>query len=181
VRWVFLVLVTASIILFDQLTKAYVVAHLALHESWMPIDFIEPYFRFTHIHNTGAAFGMFPDSGLAFFFIALIVSSIILYYYRKLPKNVWLIRLALGLQLGGALGNNVIDRARQGYVVDFLNFEWWPVFNVADSCIVVGVALLAFEMLREEYRASRQASQADRESPGSDKTLDSSGENPSWG
>ena len=80
--------------------------------------------------------------------------AVILYYYRQLPERAWLVRLALGLQLGGALGN-VVDRLRQGYVVDFLEVPHWPVFNVADSCIVVGVVLLGWVMWREERRAAR--------------------------
>lgn len=154
-HWLFLILVVALAIGVDQASKAYVVAHLDLHESWMPIDALEPVFRFTHIHNTGAAFGMFPGGGTVFFVIALIVSVVIVYYYRKLPRQVWLARLALGLQLGGAISNNLIDRVRLGYVVDFFNVTHWPVFNVADSCIVIGVALLAFELLREEWRTAQ--------------------------
>jgi len=153
--WLFLLFIFSLVILADQLTKAYVVAHLALYDSWMPFDFLEPIFRFTHVHNTGAAFGLFPEGGALFLIIALGVSVFILYYYYQLPKGTWLVRLALSLQLGGALGN-VIDRVRQGYVGDFLHVEHWPVFNAADSCIVLGVVLLAVEMLREEYQASRQ-------------------------
>jgi signal peptidase II len=153
--WLLLLAVAAATILADQAIKAYVVAHLALHDSWMPIRFIEPLFRFTHVHNTGAAFGIFPEGGAVFLIIAVVVAAIILYYYRQLPEGMLLIRLALGLQLGGALGN-VLDRVRLGYVVDFLHVEYWPVFNVADSCIVIGVALLALEMLREERQAAGQ-------------------------
>jgi signal peptidase II len=152
-QWLLLLGVAALAILADQVSKAYVVARLDLHESWMPLGFIEPLFRFTHVHNTGAAFGLFPQGGSIFLLIAVIVSAIIVYYYRQIPGHAWLVRLALGLQLGGALGN-VIDRVRLGYVVDFFNVEYWPVFNVADSCIVIGVALLALAMLREEYLAS---------------------------
>jgi signal peptidase II len=152
-RWLLLFGVAALTILADQVSKAYVVAHLNLQESWMPFGFIEPLFRFTHVHNTGAAFGLFPQGGSIFLLIAVIVSAIIVYYYRQIPGHAWLIRLALGLQLGGALGN-VVDRVRLGYVVDFFNVEYWPVFNVADSCIVIGVALLALAMLREEYLVS---------------------------
>jgi signal peptidase II len=155
-QWLLLIGVALLAILADQLSKAYVVAHLALHESWMPLSFIEPVFRFTHVHNTGAAFGLFPEGGSIFLIIAVIVSSVIIYYYRQLPRDAWLVRLALGLQLGGALGN-VIDRVRLGYVVDFLHLEHWPVFNVADSSIVIGVALLALVMLREEYAASHES------------------------
>ena len=153
--WLFLAVVTALTIIADQVSKAYVVAHLGLHESWMPIKAIEPVFRFTHVHNTGAAFGLFPQGGSIFLIIAVIVSVVIIYYYHQLPDSAWLVRLALGLQLGGALGN-VVDRVRLGYVVDFFNVEYWPVFNVADSCIVIGVVLLALMMFWEEYQVARQ-------------------------
>lgn len=155
-RWLALVLVAALAVLADQASKAYVVAHLDLHASWMPLAALEPVFRFTHVHNTGAAFGIFPEGGSVFLLIAVVVSALIVYYYHQLPAGAWLVRLALGLQLGGALGN-VIDRVRLGYVVDFLDVAFWPVFNVADSCVVVGVVLLALAVLREERRAVRQA------------------------
>lgn len=155
IHWLFLVGVTLVAILADQITKTYVVAHLDLHESWVPLEAIEPLFRFTHVHNTGVAFGMFQGGGLVFIVLPFIVSAVIVFYYRELPAQAWLVRLALGLQMGGALGN-LIDRLRHGYVVDFFNVEFWPVFNVADSCIVIGVALLAFEMLREEWRLARR-------------------------
>jgi signal peptidase II len=158
-QWLLLALVAGLTILADQVSKAYIAAHLALHESWMPLDFIEPVFRITHIRNTGAAFGMFPQGGSIFLIIAVIVSTVIIYYYRQIPGHAWLVRVALGLQLGGALGN-VVDRVRQGYVVDFLNVKYWPVFNVADSSIVVGVALLALVMLREDMVAARQKKQS---------------------
>lgn len=149
-QWFLLFGLAALVIVIDQLSKAYVVAHLALYESWVPVAGLEPLFKFTHVHNTGAAFGMFRQGGSLFLIIALIVSGIIIYYYRQMPTDAWLVRAALGLQLGGALGN-VIDRIRLGYVVDFLDVSLWPVFNIADSCIVIGVLLLAFEMLREEW------------------------------
>jgi len=154
-RWAFLLLITGLTILVDQASKAYVVDRLALHESWMPVDAIAPIFRITHVHNTGAAFGMFPDGGSVFLIIAVVVAGVILFYYRQIPEHAWLVRIALGLQLGGALGN-VIDRVRLGYVVDFFNFEYWPVFNVADSSIVLGVVLLTFELLLEERRERRR-------------------------
>lgn len=158
-HWLILVTIAGLVILADQVTKAYVVAHLARGESWMPVDFIEPYFRITHVRNSGAAFGIFPGGGQVFLIIAAVISLAILYFYRQLPRGVWLVRAALGLQLGGALGN-VIDRVRQAYVVDFFHVPGFPVFNVADSCISIGVALLAFVMLREEWRAHRDASRA---------------------
>ena len=155
IRWLFLLAIAVLAIVADQASKAYVVDSLVLHESWVPVDALESVFRFTHVHNTGAAFGMFPEGGAIFLIIAMIVSVVIVFYHQQMPADAWLMRLALGLQLGGALGN-VIDRVRLGYVVDFFDVSFWPVFNVADSCIVVGVTLLAFEMLREEWREARQ-------------------------
>ncbi len=157
--WLLLFGVAALTIALDQATKAYVAAHLALHESWMPLRVVEPYFRFTHVHNTGAAFGVFPQGGSIFLVIAVVVSLVIVYYYRQMPDGSLLVRLALGLQMGGALGN-VIDRVRLGYVVDFLNVRFWPVFNVADSAIVLGVVLLVLEMLRDEYQLARERKRA---------------------
>ena len=155
IHWLFLVVVAGIAIALDQATKAYVSAHLDRYESWMPVDFIEPVFKFTHVHNTGAAFGMFPQGSTLFLAIAITIVGVILYYYRNLPFGGWVVRFALSLQIAGALGN-VIDRVRLGYVVDFFNVVYWPVFNVADSCVVIGVVLLALEILREEWRASRQ-------------------------
>lgn len=160
VHWLFLVIVAAIAIAVDQATKAYVVAHLDRYESWMPVDFIEPIFKFTHVRNTGAAFGMFPQGSTLFLGIAVTIVVVILYYYRQLPFGGWMVRFALSLQIAGALGN-VIDRVRLGYVVDFFNVAYWPVFNVADSCVVIGVVLLGFEMLREEWRASKQHQRAE--------------------
>jgi signal peptidase II len=158
-HWLALVSIVALVLLVDQASKAYVAAHLPLHDSWAPVKALEDIFRFTHVRNTGAAFGLFPQGGFLFLGIAVIVSVIILYYYRQVPADAWLVRLALGLQLGGALGN-ALDRMRLGYVVDFFDVSYWPVFNVADSCVVLGVGTLVLVMLREERRErQRQAAQ----------------------
>lgn len=178
VRWLLLAWVVALAILADQASKAYVVRHLGLYESWAPVSALERVFRFTHVHNTGAAFGLFPQGGVVFLIIAVIVSAVILYYYRQVSSDGWLLRLALGLQLGGALGN-VIDRVRLGYVVDFLDVWRWPVFNVADSCIVIGVGLLMLLMLREERRERRDAATND-ETSGEDSALDHRSEQALW-
>ncbi|MBN1200436.1 MAG: signal peptidase II [Anaerolineae bacterium] len=172
-QWALLAGVTLFVILVDQLSKAYVVAHLDHGASWMPVGFLEPVFRFTHVHNKGAAFGLFPEGSSLFLIIALVVSVVIVYYYRKLPDGNLLLRVAMGLQMGGALGN-VIDRIRLGYVIDFFHVDFWPVFNVSDSCIVLGVALLTLELLREEYRIARQ--QQAEDCPPPDKARDSSEE-----
>ena len=160
-HWLFLGIVAAVAIALDQASKAYVVAHLARGESWMPVDFIAQVFRFTHVRNSGAAFGMFSGRGQVFLVIAAVIVLVILYFYRQLPRETWLVRTALGLQLGGALGN-VIDRLRLDYaVIDFFHVRYFPVFNVADICIVVGVGLLALAMFRDEWRM-RQAAESDK-------------------
>jgi signal peptidase II len=154
-------LVASLVVALDQLTKYLVVSNLELYESWAPIPAWSKWIEIHYVTNTGAAFGLFQNGGLFFAIIAVVVSVVILFYYRYLPGGRWLIRLSLGLQLGGALGN-LIDRVRLGgQVVDFINVPYWPVFNVADSSIVVGVALLALLMLREDYEERKKAQRLD--------------------
>ena len=160
-HWLYLSGIAALAIAVDQAAKAYVVAHLDRGESWVPLDFFASVFRITHVRNSGAAFGIFPGRGQVFLVIAAVIVLVILYFYRQLPRETWLVRTALGLQLGGALGN-VIDRLRLDYaVIDFFHVRYFPVFNVADICIVVGVGLLALAMFRDEWRM-RQAAESDK-------------------
>ncbi len=140
----------ALVIFFlDQLTKYLVLQHIPLGESWSFFPALARLFRFTHITNTGAAFGMFPQLGVAFMIVAIIVIIAIVLFYHHLPiANPW-IRLSLGLQLGGALGN-LADRLNYGHVVDFVDIGFWPIFNLADLSIVGGVAILAYHLWRED-------------------------------
>jgi len=147
--------VAALIIFLDQWTKHLVRTSLALNASWSPA-WLAPYARFLHINNTGAAFGMFKSAGLVFTVIAVIVSAVIVYYAWLLPDGHGLMRLALGLQLGGALGN-LIDRLVLGTVTDFISVGAFAIFNVADASISVGVALLALLMLLEAQAVRRQS------------------------
>ncbi|MBN2471354.1 MAG: signal peptidase II [Anaerolineae bacterium] len=153
-NYLLLLAIAAAVILLDQLTKALVVANLGLHEQFAPVEALRPYFTFTYVRNTGAAFGLFPSGGMIFIVVALVVTVMIVYFYRTIPDQTPLMRAALGLQLGGAWGN-LIDRLRLGYVVDFLDFKFWPVFNVADSAIVVGVLVLLAAMWWQERQAAR--------------------------
>ncbi len=132
----------------DQISKHLVLSNLDPGQSWNPVASLTPWVSITHVTNTGVAFGLFPDRGSIFVIIAVIVVAAIIFYYRHLPAGQWWIKVSLGLQLGGALGN-LLDRLRLGYVVDFIDFKIWPVFNVADSSIVIGVAILAYYLLRE--------------------------------
>lgn len=141
----------------DQLTKQWV---LRVYPTWPQTDFgysrdlIPGFFSLTYVNNTGGAFGILP-SGTQLLALAALAAAvaIIVYTFRvKEPLSRWL-AVALALPLGGAVGN-LLDRVRLHYVVDFLDVHLgrhyqWPVFNVADSAICIGVALLAFYFWRQ--------------------------------
>lgn len=161
----FLLVIASVVIGADQLTKIVVERALPLNASWAPLPNIAPFFRLTHVSNTGAAFGLFPTGSLLFAVVALVVGLLILVYNFRLPAGNLLLRLALGLQLGGALGN-LVDRLRLGHVTDFLDVGPWPVFNLADTAIVGGVLLLGLLMLleeREHLQQKRRVAQSEAE------------------
>ncbi len=144
--------VAAVVIFIDQYTKYVVRANLTLNQSWMPLTWLAPYVRILHTRNSGAAFGMFKDASLIFSVIAVVVSAVIIYYSLRLPAGHWWLRIILGMQLGGALGN-LIDRLLfAGKVTDFISTTIpfikydFAVFNVADASISVGVVLLMLTM-----------------------------------
>jgi signal peptidase II len=145
--------VAVAVLALDQLTKVWVSTSLPEGGWWSPLPGLWRVFRVTHITNSGAAFGIFPNQGNFFIIIAVVVAGVIVLYYRYLPSRGWLIRLSLGLQLGGALGN-LLDRVRYGHVVDFIDIGFWPIFNVADIAIVTGVGILAYCLWRDD-RASQ--------------------------
>ncbi len=150
-------LIALFVFALDQLSKYWVSTALAVGQSWMPIRELEPFIRVTHVQNSGAAFGMFPAAGNLFLVVAVVVVLGIVRYYRsRLHSAPLWVRLSLGLMLGGALGN-MLDRIRFGYVVDFIDLGWWPVFNVADSSIVVGVSMLAAYLAFFQPKATRRA------------------------
>ncbi len=161
-RWreVVVFAVAAVALLADQLTKAAVMRHLAPLNPWNPIPALSPYFSLTYVTNTGAAFGLFPQLRSVYPFITLAIVLGLLFFYRRFGVEHWLLHVCLGLQLGGALGN-LVDRLTLGHVVDFLDFKFWPVFNVADSCIVVGVCILAFLLLRATPSKEAEAAGSD--------------------
>jgi signal peptidase II len=134
----------------DQVTKAIVTRTLAQGNV---VVILGGAAQLEYARNTGAAFSLFRAGGALFAVIAIVVSAGILVYYRSTAGGPFLVRLALGCILGGALGN-LVDRVRLGYVVDFIDFHWWPVFNVADSCIVVGVLLLVLQSLITDHKNS---------------------------
>lgn len=136
------------IVLVDQYAKHLVRNNLLVNESYSPWPALAPYARLLHIQNTGAAFGLFKEAGLFFTVVAVIVSLVIVVYAQRLPAGNWWMRVALGMQLGGAVGN-LIDRLVFGPVTDFISVGNFAIFNVADASISLGVALLALLMLFE--------------------------------
>lgn len=141
-------LVMTLVILLDQVSKMRIESWLPMNTSYRPFPALGQLFQLSHVSNTGAAFGLFPDSSNIFMVVAIVVSLVIILYNWRLPGGHPLMRVALGLQLGGALGN-FVDRLRLGHVTDFLDFGPWPVFNLADLAIVSGVVLMAVLLLFE--------------------------------
>ena len=135
------------VVVADQLIKLWIRSNLATGESLFEVGF----FRLTRVHNTGAAFGLFQGQSFLLTIIALVgVAALLLYaffFHHKFPfLDNRLGKLALGLVLGGTVGN-LIDRIYLGYVTDFIDFNFWPAFNIADSAIVVGIIILAYSLL----------------------------------
>jgi signal peptidase II len=142
-RGLLLLVIALAVIGLDQLTKYLVRANMELGES-IPTEGI---FRLTYTTNTGGAFGIFASQTFLLALIAVIGISVFLIYLRYIPLKSRLLKIGLGLDLGGAIGN-LIDRLRlEGKVTDFIDIGPWPVFNVADSAIVVGTILIAYYLL----------------------------------
>ena len=139
---------TAAVIALDQWTKGLARTYLLGADGSGPrsIPLLGNYIRLTYVENRGAAFGLLQDQTAFFILVGLVVIVVIIASYRQIANPSWSLNLCLGLQMGGALGN-LADRIRFGYVVDFFDLTVWPVFNVADSAICVGVALLAWNLL----------------------------------
>jgi signal peptidase II len=158
--YLILPVVAALVLLADQATKQLVRASLDPGQSLPLTPWLSPVLQITYVTNTGAAFGLFPDWSQILIAIAVIVILALVWYYFQLPDGQWLMHVALGLQLGGA-GGNLIDRLRfGGSVVDFIDLNFWPlrrwpVFNIADSSIVVGVTVLTLLMMWEEWRGEQ--------------------------
>ena len=142
-------LIVFAIVVVDQIVKWWVVRDLP---PYTPVDvmaWLRPVLSFTYVKNTGASFGMFPNMNAVLAVLSAVVLILMALFRHTIPSEVWIVHVALGLVMGGALGN-LIDRVTRGYVVDFLDvnfwpFATWPVFNVADSAIVVGVTILLID------------------------------------
>ena len=152
--------IAAVIVALDQWTKWLVRANIPPGGTWLPdsLEWLSPYARIVHWYNTGAAFGMFQNASMVFTVLAFIVIAAIIYYYPHVENTDWSLRLAMSMQLGGAIGN-LIDRLRLGHVTDFISIGSFPVFNVADASISVGaVVLLLGVWLMERSEKKEKAS-----------------------
>ena len=155
--------VAASVVILDQITKAMIRPSLALHQS---IEIIPGFLDLTRVHNTGAAFGMlnnadFPMKTLVLSLVALLALGGVAWYAATVPLTDRLARIGVAGVLGGAIGN-LIDRAKDGYVLDFVDAYWgtwhfWA-FNVADAAITIGVVLMILDMLGLGRRSDSRAS-----------------------
>ena len=148
----------------DQVSKRIITSWLDLGESWPS----EGFFRITYGTNSGTAFGLFPNHTTLLIVVSLVAIGFLFYFYRAHAMPSLLLRFAIGLQLGGAFGN-LIDRVLNGKVVDFIDVGPWPIFNLADSSIVVGIfILMAVFLLTKESTEERQTAPTTPESESQD-------------
>jgi len=160
-----LFLSSGTIIALDVWTKDLVEKNLSLGRAWLPdqLSALSPYARIIHLQNKGTAFGLFSDQNqinLLISIIAVAASLFIIYYFPKIERKERALRAALILQLAGAVGN-LISRIRYGYVLDFISVGNFPVFNIADSSITIGLAVLIVSMLIQELKERKKTPPAE--------------------
>jgi signal peptidase II len=152
-KWKMVLGWVVTILVLDQLTKMIVDRTMSLHES---IPIIDGFFSLTYVRNTGAAFGIFSGSHEAFrlpflILVSLLALGFVVVMLKRLRDDETGLITALSLIIGGAIGN-LVDRVLYGEVIDFLDFYWshyhWPAFNVADSCITIGVLITFYYLIR---------------------------------
>jgi signal peptidase II len=155
-QWAGLVAVAIAAVVADQVTKRAIEDRLALEETHRVLPFLE----ITHVRNSGIAFGIFPGRlAVVSVLTAAAVLWMLVHFARSGSRHV-LFPVALGLLVGGSV-SNLADRVRDGHVTDFIHVSHWPTFNLADSFIVIGVALLALGLIRVEHRHPPAAASVD--------------------
>jgi signal peptidase II len=135
----------------DQYTKHVVVTSFAPGESRIAVPHV---LYWTYVQNTHGAFGLFGSQAWLLVAMALAVLAVFWFAFRDAAAQSALVRIAFGAIVGGAVGN-IVDRFHYGFVVDFIDLRWWPVFNAADSCITVGVALLVLTSMARDRATPR--------------------------
>lgn len=149
---IFFWFVVAAVFVLDRITKIILTNNLLVGNSLVVIEKI---FSITFIRNTGSAFGLFPHATQFFIWISILTIILITIFSFHLKKDSLWIRFGLALVMGGAIGN-LFDRLCFSYVIDFLDFKIWPVFNVADSAISAGCVLLAIKMLMSSSKGNKK-------------------------
>ena len=149
-QWLALLAVAVAAVGADQLTKAIVTSHLALYDA---MHVVGP-FSIHHVENSGIAFGLFASATSVVILLTGAAVAWMLYFFARSGSRHPILPVALGLVIGGSV-SNLIDRVRLGHVTDFLDFKYWPAFNLADSFIVVGVAILLLALVSDDRKSAR--------------------------
>lgn len=167
-KYLLLAGIAGAIVALDQFTKSLVRNSLAVGETWMPWEWLAPFARVIHWQNDGVVFGLFQGVGDMFAVLTALVVVAIVYFYPRIPESEKPLRIALAMQAGGAIGN-LVDRVTIGHVTDFVSLGNFPVFNMADSSITLGVVVLLIGLYFDERRRmneekkAAQAEQAEKE------------------
>jgi signal peptidase II len=157
--YVVLLSISTIIIFFDQWTKFLVRKYIPLGGDWLPnsLVWLHPYARIRYWYNSGAAFGFFQNGNLIFMILAVIVIGMIIYYFPRISRRDWWLRIAMILQISGAAGN-LIDRIQFSHVTDFISVGTFAIFNIADACISVGSVILVLGVWIKERSEKKKAS-----------------------
>ena len=155
--------IAGVLVTLDQWTKGLVRANIPLGGSWLPesLDWLSPFARIVNWYNTGAAFGMFQGGSMVFTVLAFIVIGAIIYYFPQVEISDWTLRVAMSMQLAGALGNLVDRLMQEGRVTDFISVGTFPVWNVADASITVGTIILLIGIFLQERAAMKEKKAAE--------------------
>ena len=145
----YLIIVVFVVVMLDQITKYMIVRNMT---EGMSIPIIDQVFHLTFVLNPGAAFGMLEHNREFFIIMAIVVLMFVVYMRKKILEEPLTVQIGIALFVGGALGN-LIDRMKTGLVVDFFDFRIWPVFNIADIAICLGVGVMIWSIIREELKS----------------------------
>ena len=166
--------IAGLIIALDQWTKYLVRTNIPVGGTWLPAgwEHLEPYARIVYWHNTGAAFGMFKEGSGVFTVLAFVVAGAIIWFYNQVEAGDWFLRIALSMQLGGALGNLVDRLFADGKVTDWISVGNFAVFNVADASITVGtgIMLIGVWIMEKRDREAAKREQVENESDLADES-----------
>jgi signal peptidase II len=153
-----LFIIAVIVVLADQWTKQLVRANLQFGEVLTPSSWLSPHIQIVHWRNTGALMSILEDKTVLFMLLSITILLVILFFYPRIPKEDWASRLALGLLLGGTMGN-MVDRMTLGYVTDFIALLNLVVLNIADISIWLGTAILLFTALFRDKKEPHDPSE----------------------